>query len=76
MIAAIGDGKQFKNGRQFAAWIGVTPRQFASGENDSHGGITKRGNRQLRTLFIHEARTLMNWCYKYNDPVDPIINGE
>jgi len=66
-IAAIGDGKQFKNGRQFAAWIGVTPKQFASGENDYHGGITKRGNRQLRTLFIHGARALMNWCYKYND---------
>jgi transposase len=32
-IAAIGDGKQFKNGRQFAVWIGITPKQFARGEN-------------------------------------------
>ncbi|WP_354623056.1 IS110 family transposase [Psychromonas sp. MME2] len=66
-IAAIGNGKQFKNGRQFAAWIGVTPRQHASGDNSYMSGITKRGNRQLRTLFIHGARALMNWCHKHND---------
>jgi transposase len=47
--------------------IKATEEQFANGENDYHGGITKRGNRQLRTLFIHGARALMNWCHKYND---------
>lgn len=66
-IAAIGDGKQFKNGRQFAAWIGVTPKQYASGENNRMGSMTKRGNRQLRTLFIHGARVLMLWCKKHDD---------
>lgn len=66
-IAAIGDGKQFKNGRQFAAWIGITPRQYASGETSYMGSITKRGNRQLRTLFIHGARVLMLWCKKHDD---------
>lgn len=66
-IAAIGNGKQFKNGRQFSAWIGITPRQYASGDKSYMGGITKRGNRQLRTLFIHGARALMNWCHKHDD---------
>ncbi len=66
-IAAIGDGKQFKNGRQFSAWVGLTPKQHGSGETNHMGGITKRGNRQLRALFIHGARALMNWCHKHQD---------
>lgn len=59
--AAIGDGKQF------AAWIGITPRQHASGETSYMVSITKRGNRQLRTLFIHSARVLLLWYKKHAD---------
>ena len=44
-----------------AAWLGLTPGQHSSGDNDKNTGMTKRGNRQLRRLFIHGARTVMNW---------------
>ena len=61
LIASVSSGKQFKNGRTMAAWIGLTPGQHASGDKEKNAGMTKRGNRQLRRLFIHGARTVMNW---------------
>ena len=70
IIPAVSDGKQFKNGRSFAAWIGLTPRQHSSGDNDRMGSITKRGNRELRKLLIHGARSIMNWCSKYTDSLN------
>jgi len=66
-IAAIGNGNQFKNGRQFAAWVGMTPRHYASGDQCYTGRIGKRGNSQLRMLLIHGARTVMNWCKNKTD---------
>lgn len=57
VIATIGNGKQFKNGRAFAAWVGLTPKQHSSGDTERMGGMTKRGNRDLRELFIHGARS-------------------
>jgi transposase len=66
-IAAVDTGKQFNNGRQFAAWLGLTPRHYASGESCHMGKISKRGNKRLRTLLIHGARTVMNWVDKKND---------
>ncbi len=68
-IAAIGNGAQFKSGRQMAAWLGLTPRAEASGERSVMKGITKRGNRYLRTLFIHGARAIVTWCEKKDDPM-------
>ena len=44
VIAAIANGKSFRNGRQFAAWIGLVPRQHSSGEKQRLAGITKRDN--------------------------------
>ncbi len=67
LIASVGDAHYFKNGRQMAAWAGLTPRQYASGEKSYHKGITKRGDRVLRKLLIHGARTVLNWCEKKND---------
>ncbi|SFC48072.1 Transposase, partial [Polaromonas sp. OV174] len=52
VIATVGDFKQFKNGAQFAAWIGLTPKQNSSGGKISLGPITKRGSTYLRTLLI------------------------
>ena len=66
-IAAIDKGKQFKNGRQFATWLGLTPRHSSSGENRYMGKISKRGNNRLRTLQIHGARTVMNWVADKTD---------
>jgi transposase len=59
LVAAISDGKSFKNGRQFAAWLGLVPRQHSSGEKARLFGISKRGDSYLRTLLIHGARSVV-----------------
>jgi transposase len=56
LIAAVGNGDQFAKGRQMAASIGLTPRQFSSGGKDRLLGISKRGDAYLRTILIHGAR--------------------
>jgi transposase len=56
VVASIGNAKSFKNGRQFAAWAGLVPRQNSSGGRQVLMGISKRGDRYLRTLLIHGAR--------------------
>jgi transposase len=67
ILGAVSDPNAFKNGRQFAAWIGLTPSLYASGETSRLGKITKRGNKTLRMLLIHGARTVLNWCDKKDD---------
>jgi Transposase IS116/IS110/IS902 family len=59
VIAAIADGRTFHNGRQFAAWIGLVPRQHSSGDKQRQFGITKQGDPYLRTLLIHGARSVV-----------------
>lgn len=56
-IATIGDAKAFKCGREMSAWLGLVPKQHSSGNTIRLGGITKRGDRYLRTLLIHGARS-------------------
>ena len=58
VIAAAGDGRQFTNGRQFAAWMGLVPREYSSGGKIRRGRISKRGDAYLRTLLIHGARVV------------------
>ncbi len=67
LMGAVSDPGSFKNGRQFAAWLGLTPSQYSSGEVNRMGGITKRGNSALRRLLIHGARSVLNWCDKKED---------
>lgn len=67
LIASVNDIHGFKNGRQFAAWIGLTPSQYASGETNRLGKITKRGNASLRRALILGARAVLNWCDKKDD---------
>jgi transposase len=55
MVAAIGSGDGFAKGRDFAAWLGLVPRQFSTGDRTILGKISKRGNRYLRTLFVQAA---------------------
>jgi transposase len=57
--AAVQSPKQFRNGRQFAAWLGLTPREYSSGNQRYLGRISKRGDKYLRTLFVHGARSVM-----------------
>lgn len=61
-LAAGAGGNQFRNGRQCAAWLGLVPRQHGSGEVNRNLGITKNGNRSLRALLIHGARTVVRWA--------------
>lgn len=67
LVATVGDIRQFKNGRQFAAWLGLVPRQWSSGGKARHGRITKRGDVYLRTLLIHGARTVMRYMEQKDD---------
>jgi transposase len=59
LLASVGDIHQFRNARQFAAWLGLVPRHYASGGKTRYGRITKRGDRYLRTLLVHGARAAM-----------------
>src|SRR5581483_7946654 len=55
-VAMLGDAKAFKNGREFAAFVGLVPRQSGTGGRVKLLGISKRGDAYLRTLLIHGAR--------------------
>jgi transposase len=55
MVAAIGDGDAFAKGRDFAAWLGLVPKQISTGDRTILGKISKRGNRYLRVLFVQAA---------------------
>lgn len=59
VIASVGDGKVFRNGRQFAAWLGLTPRQHSTGGKQRLGAMTKHGDVYLRTLLVHGARSVL-----------------
>lgn len=59
ILASVADPKQFLNGRQFAAWLGLPPRQYTTGGKIRLGRITKRGDVYLRTLLIHGTRAVL-----------------
>lgn len=63
MIASIGDGKEFEDGRQLSAWLGLVPRQHSTGGKDRLFGISKRGDKYLRSLLVHGARSEL-WASK------------
>jgi transposase len=67
VLASVGDAKQFSNGRAMAAWIGLTPKLHGSGDTVILGRISKRGNPELRRLFVHGARTVVRWCHRKED---------
>jgi transposase len=79
-IAAIGNGRQFKCGRQVSAWLGLVPRQYGTGGKIQLRGMTKSGDRYLRTLMIHGARAVITRGLK-NCPelaywIQPIIDRQ
>ena len=59
MVAAIGTGDAFTKGRDFAAWLGLVPKQISTGDRTILGKISKRGNRYLRVLFVQAAWVLL-----------------
>ena len=58
-VAAVGNGTTFAKGRDFAAWLGLVPKQMSTGDRTILGRITKRGNRYLRMLFVQGARAIL-----------------
>lgn len=59
MVAAVGEGEAFDRGRDFAAWVGLVPRQYSTGGRTILGRITKRGSRYLRMLFVQAAKVIL-----------------
>lgn len=67
LVASIGDAKNFQNGRQLAAWLGLVPRQDSTGGKPRLLGISKRGDVYLRTLLIHGARAVVRVAERKTD---------
>lgn len=67
LVASVGEAKTFKSGREFAAWLGLTPRQHSSGGKAKLGAISKRGDVVLRTLVIHGARSVLRLAAQRDD---------
>jgi len=68
LVAAVGNAREFKSGRELSAWLGPVPRQHSSGGRTVLLGISKRGDRYLRTLFIHGARSAVRTVERRKDP--------
>ena len=69
LVATVGDGAQFSNGRQMAAALGLTPKQGSSGGKERMLGISKRGDAYLRYLLVHGARAMLQMARKRDDPL-------
>src|SRR5256886_11982292 len=67
LVAAVSDASACKNGRQFAAWLGLVPRQYSTGGKERLLGISKRGDSYLRKLLIHGARATLRWVGRKTD---------
>jgi transposase len=65
-VAVIGDARRFRSGRHAASFLGLTPREYSSGERRQLGAISKRGDAYLRMLLIHGARAVL--CHAKRRP--------
>ena len=70
----MGDGKAYHRGRDVSASIGLVPRQNSSGGKDTLLGISKRGDRYLRSLLVHGARAVVSRAKHKDDPLSRWIN--
>jgi len=69
IVASVGNGSAFRRGRDFAAWLGLVPRQHSTGGRPRLLGISKRGNSYLRKLFVHGARAVITRSKRGNHPL-------
>src|SRR5271169_4461167 len=67
LIASVGNAREFKRGRELSSWLGLVPREHSSGERTILLGISKRGDRYLRTLMIHGARSALRFAARKRD---------
>ncbi|MGL4238934.1 transposase, partial [Tabrizicola sp.] len=70
VVATIGDAKQFRTGRDFAAWLGLTPLNKSSGGKDKLGRITKKGDRYIRKLLVVGMSSRALLAKKHPERVD------
>lgn len=73
LAASVADPYQFKSGREFAAWLGLTPLQKSSGGKERHGRISKMGDRYLRKLLIVGMTSLVRRAKYKPESVDPYV---
>jgi len=66
LLAKLGHAHQFRSGRDCSAWVGLVPKQQSTGGKTQLGSISKNGDRTLRTLLIHGARTVIRWTDKHD----------
>jgi len=69
IVATVGNAREFKNGRQFAAWIGLVPGQYSTGGKTRLGHISKRGDAYLRNLLVQGARSVLHTAAAHRDHV-------
>ena len=67
IVATVGNAREFKNGRQFAAWIGLVPGQHSTGGRSRLGHISKRGDAYLRNLLVQGARSVLQTAPAHQD---------
>jgi transposase len=75
IVAAIGNGAAFRKGRDFAAWLGIVPRQYSTGGKAKLLGISKRGNVYLRKILIHGARAAVLRIKRDRAPIGPWLDA-
>lgn len=67
IVATVGNARDFRSGRQFAAWLGLTPRQHSSGGKQRLGHISRRGDAYLRCLLVQGARSVLYTAMRHSD---------
>ncbi len=67
-VMEVGNAQQFRHGREMAAWLGLVPRQYSTGGRPKLLGISKRGNKRLRCLFVHGARAILSRLDRSDGP--------
>jgi len=67
IVATVGNARDFRSGRQFAAWLGLTPRQHSSGGKPRLGHISRRGDAYLRCLLVQGARSVLLTATRHSD---------
>ena len=75
LVARFGDGRYFKRGRQAAASVGLTPRHHGTGGKNRLYGITKQGDRYLRSILIHGARAVVSQAKRRDDRLSLWLTG-
>ncbi len=75
LVATVGNAEQYHKGRQMAASLGLTPRQYSSGDKHRLFGISKRGDVYLRTLLIHGARAVVSQAKHKDDRLSRWVTG-